>query len=148
MSYTSELYQQVILDHNRSPRNFRSMDHGDHCDGKNPLCGDEITVFIDVDGDVIKDISFHGSGCAISKASSSMMTMAIKGKRVSEARLMFSEFHKMIKDEFDPNKTDNHLGKLKVFMGVREYPSRTKCATLPWHTMVCALNKEGEISTE
>lgn len=151
MSYGNELYQQVILDHNRNPKNFREIGNPTHsCHGINPLCGDDIFVYLDVDGDdVIKDVSFTGSGCAISKASTSMMTAFLKGKKVEEARVIFDEFHKMVLGEFDPEKQENHLGKLKLFMGIREYPSRTKCASLAWHTLVGALDKKAEgISTE
>ncbi|MCH8156822.1 MAG: SUF system NifU family Fe-S cluster assembly protein [Nitrospinae bacterium] len=151
MSYGNELYQQVILDHNRNPKNFREIENATHqCHGINPLCGDDIFVYLDVDGDdVIKDVSFTGSGCAISKASTSMMTAFLKGKKVEEARVIFDEFHKMVLGEFDPEKQENHLGKLKLFMGIREYPSRTKCASLAWHTLVGALDKKAEgISTE
>ncbi len=150
MSYQSELYQQVILDHNKNPRNFRELTDGTHsCNGKNPLCGDEMTLYLDINDDgIINDISFQGSGCAISKSSTSMMTTNLKGKSVDEARVMFEEFHKMILGEFDPETQEHHLGKLTIFMGVREFPSRTKCATLSWHTLVCALDKKQETSTE
>ncbi len=150
MSYQSELYQQVILDHNKNPRNFRELTDGTHsCDGKNPLCGDEMTIYLNINDDgIIDDISFQGSGCAISKSSTSMMTTNLKGKSVDEARVMFEEFHKMILGEFDPETQEHHLGKLTIFMGVREFPSRTKCATLPWHTLACALDKKQETSTE
>ncbi len=150
MSYQSELYQQVILDHNKKPRNFRELPSGTHsCDGKNPLCGDELTIYLNInDNGIIDDICFQGSGCAISKSSTSMMTTSLKGKSVDEARAMFEEFHKMILGEFDPETQEHHLGKLTIFMGVREFPSRTKCATLSWHTLVCALDKKQETSTE
>ncbi|MDH4129891.1 MAG: SUF system NifU family Fe-S cluster assembly protein [Spirochaetota bacterium] len=150
MSYKSELYQQVILDHNKNPRNFRKLEDATHsCDGRNPLCGDEITLYIKISNDnVIEDISFFGSGCAISKASSSMMTTSLKGKSVDDAKIMFNEFHKMVIGEFEPDENEHHLGKLTIFIGVREFPSRTKCASLAWHTLICALNKEKEASTE
>jgi len=150
MSYTSELYQQVILDHNKNPRNYRQMEGGaDSCDGRNSSCGDEFTVFVKVDDHgVIIDVCFTGSGCAISKASASLMTTSVKGKTVDEAKLMFNEFHQMVVGEFEPDENEHHLGKLTIFMGVREYPARTKCASLSWHTLVCALNKESETSTE
>lgn len=151
MSYQSELYQQVILDHNKKPRNFRCIEGASHsCDGNNPLCGDDITVYLDLDDNgVIQDVSFAGSGCAISKASASMMTMNIKGKTVDEVRVMFDEFHRMVMGEFDPDTAENHhLGRLTIFTGVREFPSRTKCATLAWHTLICAIEKKGETSTE
>jgi nitrogen fixation protein NifU and related proteins len=152
MSYENELYQQVILDHNRKPRNFREITNATHsCHGVNPLCGDDMTVYMDVDEDqgVIRDISFLGTGCAISKASSSLMTAYLKGKSLEETRVIFDEFHKMVLGEMDPEKQEHHLGKLKLFRGIREYPSRTKCASLAWHTMIGALDKKTEgISTE
>lgn len=151
MSYDNELYQQVILDHNRKPRNFREIENPSYsCHGINPLCGDDIMVFLDVDDqEVIQDVSFTGSGCAISKASSSLMTTNLKGKKVDEARVIFDEFHKMVLGEMDPEQQEHHLGKLTLFMGIREYPSRTKCASLAWHTMIGALDKKAEgISTE
>ena len=152
MSYDNELYQQVILDHNRKPKNFHELKNATHrCHGINPLCGDDITVYLDVDEatDVIQDISFTGSGCAISKASTSLMTTFLKGKKVDDSRVVFDEFHKMVLGEFDPEKQEHHLGKLTLFMGIREYPSRTKCASLAWHTMIGALDKKtDEVSTE
>ena len=146
MSYDNELYQQVILDHNRKPRNFREIENPSYsCHGINPLCGDDIMVFLDVDDqEVIQDVSFTGSGCAISKASSSLMTTNLKGKKVDEARVIFDEFHKMVLGEMDPEQQEHHLGKLTLFMGIREYPSRTKCASLAWHTMIGALDKKAE----
>ena len=152
MSYDKELYQQVILDHNRKPRNFHVIDNASHnCHGVNPLCGDDITVYLNVDEEAgkIDEVSFQGSGCAICKASTSLMTAFLKGKTVEEAKLIKEEFHKMILGEFDPEKEEHHLGKLILFMGIREYPSRTKCASLAWHTLVGALdNKFDGISTE
>ena len=152
MSYDNELYQQVILDHNRKPRNFREMENPTHsCHGINPLCGDDITVYLKVDDTegLIEDISFIGSGCAISKASTSLMTHYLKGKNIDESRVIFDEFHKMVLGDFDPGKQKHHMGKLILFMGIREYPSRTKCASLAWHTMVGALDKKTEgVSTE
>lgn len=152
MSYDNELYQQVILDHNRNPRNFREIKNSTHqCHGINPLCGDDMTVYLDVDSEagVIKDVSFLGTGCAISKSSSSLMTAFLKGKKIDDVRVIFNEFHKMILGEFDPEKEEHHLGKLTLFMGIREYPSRTKCASLAWHTLIGALDKKAEgISTE
>ena len=150
MSYQSELYQQVILDHNRKPRNFREMADATHsCKGFNPLCGDKLNLFMKLDGGgKIEDISFEGSGCAISKASASMMTEFLKGKSGEELRVIFDEFHRMVMGEFEPKGTDHHLGKLKIFQGVRDYPARTKCATLPWHTLICALDKKQETTIE
>ena len=152
MSYDNELYQQVILDHNRKPRNFREMENPTQsCHVINPLCGDDITVYLKVDDTegLIEDISFIGSGCAISKASTSLMTHYLKGKNIDESRVIFDEFHKMVLGDFDPGKQKHHMGKLTLFMGIREYPSRTKCASLAWHTMVGALDKKTEgVSTE
>lgn len=150
MSYQNELYQQVILDHNRNPRNFRGIEGTEHaCNGHNPLCGDKINVHLAIGaGDVIEDIAFTGSGCAISKASASLMTTFLKGKPVAEARVVFDEFHKMVLGELDPQQNEHHLGKLTIFQGVREFPSRIKCASLPWHTLVCAIDKTGETTIE
>ncbi len=149
MSYQSDLYQKVILDHSQSPRNFYPLEDSSHkCIGHNPLCGDQFVVYMKVNGELIEDVSFAGSGCAISKSSASLMTSFIKRKTVEEVRQIFDEFHKMILGEFDPNYRENNLGKLKVFLGVREFPSRTKCATLAWHTMIGALDGNKETSTE
>tara|TARA_B100001123_G_C15054769_1_gene925083 strand:- start:434 stop:892 length:459 start_codon:yes stop_codon:yes gene_type:complete len=152
MSYDNELYQQVILDHNRKPRNFHVIENANHsCHGINPLCGDDITVYMNVDEGAgkINEVSFQGSGCAICKASTSLMTVFLKGKSVEEARQIKEEFHKMILGELDPERNEHRLGKLTLFMGIREYPSRTKCASLAWHTLVGALDKKFEgVSTE
>ena len=149
MSELSELYQQVILDHNKKPRNFRKLDTANHtAEGFNPLCGDHLTVYLDLENDLVKDVGFEGSGCAISKASASMMTQAVKGKSKEEAETLFKEFHSMVTGELDEEGEDNSLGNLKIFAGVREFPVRVKCATLPWHTMHAALNKQEQISTE
>ncbi len=147
MSYKNDLYQRVILDHNRNPRNYRSLSEAtDSCDGKNPLCGDELTIFLELDGEVIRDISFTGSGCAISKASASLMTGYVKGKTVDEFKASFDKFQKMVKGETDGNPAE--LGKLSVLAGVREYSSRVKCATLAWHTASCAIEKNKATTTE
>lgn len=150
MDYSNELYQQIILEHNRKPRNFRVMEDSTHnCHGYNPLCGDDFEIFLKVDEEnVIQDLSFKGTGCAISKASTSLMTTYLKGKKVDEARVVFEEFHKMLLGEFEPGESDHHLGKLTLFLGVREFPSRIKCASLSWHTMIGALDKNEVISTE
>jgi len=149
MSELSELYQQVILDHNKKPRNFRKLDTANRtAEGYNPLCGDHLSVYLDVEDDRVKDISFEGSGCAISKASASMMTKAVKGKSRGDVEGLFSEFHKMLIGELDEENTPNHLGSLKIFAGVREFPVRVKCATLAWHTLHAALNNEELVSTE
>lgn len=149
MSELSELYQQVILDHNKKPRNFRKLEHANHsAEGYNPLCGDQLTIYLDVENDQVKEVGFEGSGCAISKAAASMMTQAVKGKTKEQAENLFHEFHSMVTGELDEEKEANSLGNLKIFAGVREFPVRVKCATLPWHTLHAALNKEQQISTE
>jgi len=151
MSQPNDLYQQVILDHNRSPRNFRPMpDATFACQGHNPLCGDNITVFAKTDaaGQMLEDLSFQGNGCAISKASASLMTSQLKGKPIAEAKELFREFHDMAMGDMNPETAPNHLGKLKLFQGVREYSSRIKCATLAWHALMGALEKKETASTE
>ena len=149
MSELSELYQQVILDHNKKPRNFRKLETANHsAEGYNPLCGDQLTVYLHVEDDAVKEVSFEGSGCAISKAAASMMTQAVKGKNKQEAEQLFTEFHGMVTGELDEETSDNSLGNLKIFAGVRDFPVRVKCATLPWHTLHAALNKEELVSTE
>lgn len=150
MADLSELYQQVILDHNRKPRNFRVIENADRKqEGFNPLCGDQLVLYVDLEGDVIKDVAFQGSGCAISKAAASMMTAAVKGKTREEAVVLFDEFHRMIKGELDPENSQNHLGRLSIFSGVREFPARVKCASLSWHTLRAALaGEEASVSTE
>jgi nitrogen fixation NifU-like protein len=144
-----DLYQEVIFDHNRNPRNFRVMDNPDReVDGFNPLCGDRLTLYLKVADGVIQDASFQGSGCAISTASVSLMTEIVKGKTEQEAEELFALFHKMTTGE--EGEVDlEAVGKLAVLAGVREYPSRVKCATLAWHTLDAALkNQEKSISTE
>ncbi len=149
MSELSELYQQVILDHNKKPRNFRKIENADRtAEGYNPLCGDQLTVYMQLEDDVVKDISFEGSGCAISKAAASMMTQSLKGKTRAEAETLFDEFHRMVTGELDEAAEPNHLGRLTIFAGVRDYPARVKCASLSWHTMHAALHGEGTVSTE
>lgn len=142
-----DLYQEVILEHSRNPRNFRTIDEANRrAEGYNPLCGDHYTVFIEVDGDVIRDISFQGSGCAISKASASMMSQALKNKTVAEANALFDRFHKIVTGkEAEDVET---LGKLAVFAGVAGFPTRIKCATLSWHTLQAALQGRQVASTE
>src|SRR5499426_3061150 len=140
MSELSELYQQVILDHNKKPRNFHKLEDANRtAEGYNPLCGDQLNIYLEVEGDQVKDISFEGSGCAIWKASASMMTQAVKGKTKQEAEALFDEFHRMVTGQLDEENEANHLGKLRIFAGVREFPVRVKCATLSWHTMRAAL---------
>ena len=142
-----DLYQEVILDHNRQPRNFRMLQGGQTAEGFNPLCGDRLTVYLHVNDGVIVDVSFQGSGCAISKASASLMTESIKGKSVAEATALFDRFQKMITAQPDSPVTD--LGKLKALAGVRQFPIRVKCASLAWHTLRAALDAPGEVvSTE
>ena len=149
MSELSDLYQEVILDHNKNPRNYREIENADKAaEGNNPLCGDQLKVFLDMEDDKVADVAFVGSGCAISKASASMMTQAVKGKSREEAEILFDEFHRMVLGELDEESEDNHLGKLKIFAGVREFPARVKCASLSWHTMKAALDNEEVISTE
>jgi len=149
MSELSELYQKVILDHNKKPRNFRRLDHANNtADGYNPLCGDQLTVYLDLENDLVKDVGFEGSGCAISKAAASMMTQAVKGKSKEQAQNLFNEFHSMVTGELNEETDENSLGNLKIFAGVREFPVRVKCATLAWHTLHAALNKEALVSTE
>ncbi|MBA2494961.1 MAG: SUF system NifU family Fe-S cluster assembly protein [Acidobacteria bacterium] len=149
MSEINELYQEVILDHNKNPRNFREIENANRkADGNNPLCGDELKVFLELEDEKVKDVSFVGSGCAISKASASMMTQVVKGKTLTEAETLFDEFHRMVLGEMDEEREENHLGKLKIFAGVREFPARVKCASLSWHTMHAALHGEETVSTE
>jgi nitrogen fixation NifU-like protein len=149
MSELSELYQQVILDHNKKPRNFRKLESANHsAEGFNPLCGDQLTVYLNLEDDAVKEITFEGSGCAISKAAASMMTQAVKGKSKQEAEQLFAEFHGMVTGDLDEETTANGLGNLKIFSGVREFPVRVKCASLPWHTMHAALNNQAITSTE
>ncbi|MCA1612702.1 MAG: SUF system NifU family Fe-S cluster assembly protein [Acidobacteria bacterium] len=149
MSELSELYQQVILDHNKKPRNFGRLEGASRtADGYNPLCGDQLTVYLQLAEDRVEAVSFEGSGCAISKASASMMTQAVKGKTREEAETLFGEFHRMVTGELDEEATPNALGRLKIFAGVREFPARVKCASLPWHTMHAALAGETITTTE
>ena len=149
MSDLNELYQETILEHNKNPRNFREIPDADQtADGNNPLCGDALRVYVDLEGDVVKDVAFKGSGCAISKASASMMTQTVKGKTREEAEMLFNEFHRMVTGGLDVETEENHLGKLKIFAGVLECPARVKCASLSWHTLNAALHGEEVVSTE
>ena len=146
MSDLRDLYQEVILDHNRRPRNFGPLPAANHrAEGNNPLCGDRVTVYLDVEGDRIRDVSFEGAGCAISTASASLMTEALKGRSVEEARHLFHGFHELV----TKGDEGEDLGKLAVFTGVREYPMRVKCATLAWHTFLAALDTQDQpVTTE
>ena len=145
----NDLYQQVILDHCKKPRNFHKLENANRsAEGFNPLCGDHLNVYLHVEDDQVKDVSFEGSGCAISKASASMMTQAVKGKTKAEAESLFDEFHRMATGELDEENDPNQLGKLKIFAGVRDFPARVKCATLSWHTMRAALEGEAGATTE
>lgn len=153
MTYMRELYQQVILDHNRSPRNFRELEDANcRALGDNPLCGDKITVYANVENDVIEDVAFQGTGCAISQASASLMTAAVKGKTVEEAEKLFRAFHAMVTGSPDGQEGEpdtEKLGKLVAFGGVKEFPARVKCANLPWHTLHAALSGvDAPVSTE
>lgn len=145
-----DLYQEVILDHSKKPRNFHAIEKASKkCEGYNPLCGDRLTVYLQIDGNKIKDVSFEGSGCAISKASASMMTAAVKGKKISEALELFERFHQMLLRPAGSAYDAAALGKLAVFSGVTEFPARVKCATLAWHTMHSGLEgKSATVSTE
>jgi nitrogen fixation NifU-like protein len=135
-----ELYQSTILDHNKRPRNFRVPETANReARGNNPLCGDQLTVYLELDGGVVKDVGFQGSGCAISKASASLMTEAVKGRKTEQVEALFDRFHRLLTGEPLPAADAEGLGKLAVFSGVREYPVRVKCATLPWHTVRAAL---------
>jgi nitrogen fixation NifU-like protein len=147
-SSLQDLYQEVILDHNRRPRNFRVIHDGRHAEGYNPLCGDRLTVYLRVENGRIQDASFQGSGCAISKASASLMTDSVKGRTVEEAEALFDRFHRMITRAAD-DPVEDDLGKLSVLAGVRAFPMRVKCATLAWHAMRAAADARGEVvSTE
>lgn len=147
MSDLRELYQETILDHGRRPRNFHKLEHPTHeADGDNPLCGDKIHLYVEVDGDLVRDISFEGAGCAISTASASLMTEALKGKKIADAMALFHRLHATVTGT--DGDDDVELGKLAVFEGVREYPLRVKCATLAWHTLKTALERDGTATTE
>ncbi len=149
MSDLRELYQEVILDHHKRPRNFGPLPEANHhAEGLNPLCGDHLTVHLDVEDGVIKGVTFEGAGCAISRASASLMTDAVRGKRVEEAERMFEQFHEMVTSDTG-DAVEASLGKLTVLCGVREFPSRVKCASLAWHTLHAALeSKDATVSTE
>jgi nitrogen fixation NifU-like protein len=143
-----ELYQEVILDHSKKPHHFREMPEASHqANGHNPLCGDRVTVYLHVEGDVIEDVTFQGAGCSISTASASMMTDALRGKTIVEANALFERFHALVTSDPDADAA-SALGKLAVFSGVSEFPMRVKCASLSWHTMKAALEGAAGASTE
>jgi nitrogen fixation NifU-like protein len=150
MAELRDLYQEVILEHSKAPRNFGVLSSANHkAEGFNPLCGDRFTVYLDLAGDAIRDIAFQGNGCAISKASASMMTQILKGKTVSEAEHLFESFRKFVTEHQHEGAGSAELGKLAVFSGVSEFPTRVKCATLAWHTLHAALEgKQESVSTE
>ncbi|MBP6367299.1 MAG: SUF system NifU family Fe-S cluster assembly protein [Nitrosomonas sp.] len=146
--HTNSLYQEVILDHNRKPRNYGKLDHASHhAVGHNPLCGDRLNIALQLDDDQINDIAFEGESCAICKASASMMTAAVKGKSRLDAETLIHEFRELATGKLDTNHP-NHLGRLTVFSGIRDLPTRVKCAILPWHTLHAALNSLDNASTE
>jgi len=147
MSDLSDLYQEVILDHNRRPRNFHALADASHtADGHNPLCGDRLRLFLKVENGIVSDVGFEGAGCAISKASASMMTDAIKGLTVAEIDALFERFHRMVTTP--PDRPVEDMGKLSSLAGVREFPVRVKCASLAWHTLKAAMTQKKVVSTE
>ncbi|HAK54619.1 MAG: SUF system NifU family Fe-S cluster assembly protein [Vicinamibacterales bacterium] len=143
-----DLYQEVILDHNKRPRNFGQLARPDRrAEGYNPLCGDQLTLQIELDGEVIRDVAFDGSGCAISKASASLMTESVKGKTLDEVRTLFEKFQEMVTADAEVEPDTDALGKLSVFAGVRAYPARVKCAVLAWHTLRSAVEGADDVAT-
>ena len=149
MSDLRELYQEVILDHHKRPRNFGALENANcRSEGYNPLCGDRVTVYALVEGDVIQDLHFDGTGCAICMASTSVMTDALKGLTLSEMEALFGRFHELVTGPPDEKPDTEGLGKLAVFHGVREFPVRVKCATLPWHTLKAAVEGRSDVTTE
>ena len=149
MTALSDLYQEVILDHNKTPRNYRAVEGATHSGlGHNPLCGDQLALYVKVEAGVIREIGFQGKGCAISKASASLMTEAVKGKTTEEAEALFARFHDLLTGPPDVKADARSFGKLAVFSGVREFPARVKCATLAWHTLHTALSGGSPASTE
>ena len=148
MADLRELYQEVILDHNKNPRNFRKVDDANRTvKGYNPLCGDQYTLYLKIEDNTIKDIGFEGAGCAISKASTSIMTSMVKGKSVDEALTFFDDFHKLVTGDKHDLQNVEKFGKLAAFAGVSEFPARVKCATLAWHTLRAALEAKEELVT-
>lgn len=150
MNDIKELYQELIIDHSKRPRNFRVLANaGYRAEGYNPLCGDKVAVYLQLEDDVLRDISFQGSGCAISTASASLMTESLRGKRRAEVEALFKRVHKLLTQDEQPVDEGVKLGKLAAFSGVREFPVRVKCASLPWHTLLAALQRKHEtVSTE
>jgi nitrogen fixation protein NifU and related proteins len=150
MSELRDLYQQVILDHNKTPRNYRVMEDATRfVEGFNPLCGDHYTVYVKLDGNTIVDISFQGAGCAISKASASVMSSMLKGHTIAEAEELFRDFHRLVKGEIEGEEEMERFGKLAAFAGVSEFPARVKCASLAWHTLHAAVQSDAtSVSTE
>lgn len=149
MTDLKQLYQEVILDHNRNPRNFGELHHHTHqAEGYNPLCGDHYKIYLQVEDGKIADVSFEGSGCAISKSSASLMTSCLKGTPVEEAEHMFDNFHRMLTENKDPAELTGNACKFVALQGVKEFPTRIKCATLIWHTMKSALHGESQTTTE
>ena len=148
MNDLADLYQELIIDHSKRPRNFRRLDATvPSAEGYNPLCGDRVTVYLRMDGDIVADVSFQGEGCAISKASASLMTESIKGKTRTEVEALFSQFHDLVTGVGNPPR--ERLGKLAAFSGLRDFPARVKCGTLAWHTLRAALKHETDVvSTE
>jgi len=148
MDEIKELYQQIILDHNKNPKNYGKLESYNHTsEGYNPLCGDRLNIYLQIEDDMIKDIHFVGSGCAISKASASVMTTVLKGKTIAEARGIFKNFQALITSNSDVQPDFDKYGKLAVFAGVREFPTRIKCASLGWHTVLAAIENEDEVVT-
>ncbi|GMV96504.1 MAG: SUF system NifU family Fe-S cluster assembly protein [Phycisphaerae bacterium] len=149
MSELDDLYQEMILDHYKRPRNRRAIEAARKAEGRNPLCGDHVNVYVKLEGDRVQDVSFEGAGCAISTASASLMTEALKGKSVAEARALFEKFHALVTGRLDDPQAGPELGKLEAFAGVSRYPVRVKCATLAWHTLEAAIeDRGGVVSTE
>lgn len=149
MTDARQLYQEVIMDHNKKPRNYGVLTHANrHAEGHNPLCGDHISLSVQLENDVIRDIAFQGETCAICKASASMMTAAVKGKHAGDAETLIREFRDMATGKLDTQTEAHHLGRLNVFAGVRELPTRVKCAVLPWHTLNAAFHNEPSATTE
>ena len=150
MTMTKELYQQLILEHNKKPKNFRKIESPTHfAEGFNPLCGDRYFIYLTLnDQQVIEDIAFEGEGCAISKASASMMTQTLKGKTIEQAEDLFDQFRRLVLGRLDDQNEKDNLGKLAVFSGVSKFPARVKCAALSWHTMSGAINNTQQITTE